>query len=120
MCVIIITGIEIHNQDRSGIGLFAEPEGNTYDKDFVKNNTGKEKIYPGGPTCTYKNKRVPCLVRCLKEGCVNGHILRDIFEALDNLDLFDRSGGKTLCAIIDGYQSRFTVVFLKYMHAISH
>ena len=96
MCVIMIKGTDMNNYDFSRIDLLAETMGKTDETDFVKNNTGKGKIYPGGPTCTYKNKSVPCLVRYSKGSGVNGNILRDIFEALDNLDLFDRSSGKLL------------------------
>ena len=60
------------------------------------------------------------MIRYSKGGGVNGQILKDIFEALDNLDLFDRSGGKIPVAIIDGHGSRFSVVFLRYMHDIRH
>ena len=55
MCVIIIQGIDIHAHDCSGIDIFAEPVGDVRDKDFVRNNMGKGKLFPGGPECTYTN-----------------------------------------------------------------
>ena len=54
MCVIILKGTDVHAHDCSGIDVFAEPVGDTSDRYFVKKNTGKGKIYPGGPECTYK------------------------------------------------------------------
>ena len=48
-----------------GIDTFAEVHGSHNDPGFVKNNTGKGKLYPDGPPCKVKRKDVPTLIHGL-------------------------------------------------------
>ena len=60
-----------------------------------------------------KGKDAPCFVRFCDKGGMSGKILREIFETLDDLELFkeDREEGKILFMLLDGHQSRFDLEF---------
>ena len=53
---------------------------------------------------------------------MSGEILREIFETLDNLELFkeDREEGKIPFMLLDGHQSRFDLEFLRYINKYPH
>ena len=53
MCAIILEGKNLNGDWVTGIDMFAEEIGMLGDIDFLKNNSGKGKVYPGGPTCDF-------------------------------------------------------------------
>ena len=90
--------------------------------DMLVNNIGPGKMFPGGPTCVYKGKTIPCMVRFNEGGGINGTILKEIFETLDKLEVFDedRKEGRKPFVLLDGHQSRFDLEFLEYINDPKH
>ena len=120
MCVVIFAATILRGHEATGYDQFAEQVGHADDADFIAKNSGKGKLFPGGPTYTVDRKEFPTLVRWTPSGIVTGQILRDIFQALDKLDLMDQITGATPMAILDGHQSRFHTDLLKYIHDKKH
>ena len=56
---------------------------------------GPGKLYPGGPTCIFKGKEVPCLCRWTAKGGVDGSILKDIVKTLDDIGIFPEEWNET-------------------------
>ena len=46
--------------------------------EYVRMNLGSGKYHPGGPSCTYKGKPVPYLVKFSEGGGIAGHILTNL------------------------------------------
>jgi hypothetical protein len=125
MCVVIIdaktrdlyteVGVDpntphsIHLNDDNGLELLID-------------NIGPGKMFPGGPTCIFKEKEIPCMVRFNEGGGINGAILKEIFQTLDALEVFDedRKQGRMPFVLLDGHQSRFDVEFLEYINDDEH
>ena len=60
MCCIIFTGTRPLALCETGLDLLAETVGNVSDIDFFEKNCGPGKRFPGGPTCRFRGKDVPC------------------------------------------------------------
>ena len=73
MCVVIFAGTKADKLVETGMDCFAKKNGVITDEDFFLKNMGPGKLYPTGPTCTYKGKEVPCLCRWTKKGSIGGH-----------------------------------------------
>ena len=124
MCVIIMSGKKADISIAEGIDwdqLDQEDgelnlDGDEFD--FYNRYKGKGNIFPGGPECTYKGKKIPSLIAMTENGGINGEILLAIFKKLDSLDLYtdDRKNGQIPFVLIDGHQSRFDLDFLKYIN----
>jgi hypothetical protein len=56
-------------------------------------NFGEGKYFPGGLTCTYWEKTIPCMTYITKPGGVSGDILVNILQTLDDLDVFPKVSG---------------------------
>lgn len=52
-------------------------DGDQYE--FLRENKGAGKIFPGGPKCVHKGKEIPCLVAFTEGGGINSPILKEIF-----------------------------------------
>ena len=115
MCVVIFAGIREQAVVDTGMDVFAQQEGEVSDDDFFINNSGKNKRFPGGPTCVFQGKEVPCLTRWSPKGSITAQILIDILHTLDHLGVFDRSGGRIPFLLLDGHGSRFAMEFLNYI-----
>ena len=78
-------------------------------------NVGYGKYHPGGPSCTYKGKTVPCLVEFSEGGGISGHILGYVLSPLDYLKLYDKDRENFIifALLVDGNVSHFDLVFLK-------
>ena len=127
MCVILLSGKRRNLMVETGINTEANvPIIGDLEKDgqyeFFRNNFGKGKLFPSGPTCTYKGKDVPCFVRFCDKGGMSGEILTEIFKTLDDLQLFDedRENGLVPFMLLDGHQSRFDLEFLRYINTYPH
>ena len=88
MCVIIFAGEQPSTLLETGMDVFADVVRNNDDADFFENNSGPNKLYPGGPTCSFKGKEVPCLVRWTTKGSINGTILVEMLKTLDELGIY--------------------------------
>ena len=110
------TGVEI------GLDEFARVIGERGDKDFVLKNSGAGNMFPGGPTCCFRGKDVPCFVRWSEKGSMTSSILRDILADLDQRGLFPRSDNPHLrpFALFDGHGSRIEFEFLNYINDAGH
>ena len=87
---------------------------------FVQENSGPGKMFPGGPTCVFNGKEVPCMVRYSKGGGMTTTILTDMFKTFEELKLFDRSEGKVPFFLLDGHGSRMENEFLEYINHPDH
>ena len=106
-----------------GVDPFIDEEkiiGKLEDNDYIINNTGKGKLFPTGPECTYNGKTIPCMSRWGKNGSMTGEILKEVVETLDTYNLFDRTGGKRPFFLLDGHNSRLSETFVQYISDIEH
>ena len=56
MCILIIAGKRPSALVELGINNSAEIVGEEGDENFLDNNCGEGKLYPGGPTCDFRGK----------------------------------------------------------------
>ena len=120
MCVVIFSGKRKNLLYKTGMDVFAEKIGDVTDDNYFYKNTGKEKRYPGGPTCSFQGKEVPCLTRWSPKGSITSDILIDILSTLDHLKLFDCSNGKLVFIFLGGRGSRFVLNVLAYVTNKAH
>ena len=78
MCIIIFAGIREQAIYETGIDIFCKQEGEVSDKFYFINNSGPGKRFPGGPTCSFRGKEIPCLTRWSPKGSITSQILIDI------------------------------------------
>ena len=81
-------------------------------------NVGYDKYHPVGPTCTYKGKKVPCLVEISMGGGTSGHILMNLLRYLDALKLYENDILPMM--FVDGNGSSFDMEFLPYICDKNH
>ena len=117
MCIVIIAGIKRSVLVETGLDVTADLVGTYGDVNFMKDNSGPGKRFPGGPTCEYKGKQVPCLFRFSEKGGITSEILIDILKALDTLGVFDanRANGIKPLLLVDGHITHFDLAFLHYI-----
>jgi hypothetical protein len=127
MCVVIIDSLKenllVHTGiDTSCMDIDDETRIDDDEFSFITRNIGKGKLYPGGPTCRFKYKEIPCLVQYSSGGGMTGEILTRIFHVLDSLQVFqkERSEGLRPFALLDGHQTRFELPFLSYINNPAH
>ena len=61
ICIFIFAEIRITPLYKTGMGFFAEVEGNAYEDDFFDKKSGPGKLYPSNPTYLYKVREVTCM-----------------------------------------------------------
>ena len=128
MCCVIFKGVKCCIETETGID-FTVPvnsDSNTQQDQFKDNLedelasfeplTGKGKLLPGGPTCMFKGKVVPCFIRWSESGGMSSIILKEIFETIDHFQLLPRTPGVLPFAMLDGHGSRLELPFLKYIN----
>ena len=122
MCILILKGLRVDTGVEIGLDEFARVIGERGDKDFVLKNSGAGNMFPGGPTCRFRGKDVPCFVRWSEKGSMTSSILRDILADLDQRGLFPRSDNPHLrpFALFDGHGSRIEFEFLNYINDAGH
>ena len=120
LCLIIISGTKEHLNVETGIDATKPITGDVTDKNFIENNFGKGKLFPGGPSCEFRGKTIPCMVRWSPKGGITSEILADALAHLDAYDLFDRENGKSPFLLLDGHNSRFQLPFLEYILDDAH
>ena len=118
MCIVIIQGMRENRLNMTGMDLFADVIGDVQDANFFENNSGPGKLYPGGPTCKYKGKDVPCMCRFTPKASIDGEILLDVVCTLDCLKCYEeeRANGIRPMLLIDAHGSRFDLNFLQYVN----
>ena len=133
MCVIIIegskgnllleTGIDMDQIEHIDIESYEDAAASTeYNTDFLLNNSGPGKLFPGGPTCHFKGKEIQSMVRFTESGGINSDILTEILGKLDAIGIYKekREMGMTPFLLVDGHGSRFELPFLDYIHNPEH
>ena len=68
VCIVICSSIQPNAMVETGLDLMAETIGSAIDDNFFEKNSGKGKKFPGGPTCKFEGKQIPCLCRWSKKG----------------------------------------------------
>ena len=95
MCIVIIAGKKRELMVESGIDWKKLDEiDDTYldtvdDNEFFTDNYGEDKLLPGVPCCTFKGKKVPGYVVFTEGGGIDGKILCEMFQRIDNLKLYE-------------------------------
>ena len=120
MCILIIAGKKPNALVEMGINNEATMVGKEGDEDFFENNCGKDKLFPGGPTCEVRGKTVPCFIRWNEKGGMTSTIFKEALEALDHLEVFPRANGMKPVLLVDGHNSRFGLDFLEYINDPAH
>ena len=113
MCVVIFAGKRPNELCETGLDLYAPTVGEPSDPDFFENNSGPGKRFPGGPTCEYLGKKVPCFCAWTEKGGVTSEVLVKMLQTLDKYEIFDREHGIVPFLIADGHGSRFELEFLQ-------
>ena len=125
LCVVLITGkkrvvlVEL-GVDWQKLTTIDENDINELeDYEFFKKYYGGDEVLPGGPVCMFKGKEVPAFIKFTDSGGIDGETLREIFERIDSLEIYDedRKNGLTPFALLDGHQSRFDLGFLRYINS---
>ena len=119
MAVVIFQGEELQAGWAMGIDVFAEVQASVDDTQFVRENSGKGKHFPFGPTCVVRGIEVPCMCVATPSGGITGKVLTNILRTLDQLGVTQRdaSTGLKPHMQLDGHSSRFELEFLQYITA---
>jgi hypothetical protein len=126
MCVVIIDQKREDILLRTGVDvsehvIFDDSIKESDDKyQYLLNNLGPGKQYPGGPSCIFNGKEIPCMVELSPGGGMTGKILTNIFKTLDELQVFERTNGKRPFILLDGHATRFDCEFLNYVNDDQH
>jgi hypothetical protein len=114
MCAIIFAAKTMREEWALGHDPFVDWIGQ---EDDVSNNVGEGRAMPQGPECNFRGKNVPCFCCNSENGSITGALLKEMLEALDRLNIFDRSeAGLNPFILLDGHGSRFELDFLKYVN----
>ena len=116
MCVVIFAAEELTFDQQMGHDVRVAFDPNK----SVAENTGKGKVFPGTPKCTFRGKEVDSLVTCSPKGSITSEILKQIFERLDDLGVYERTEGRVPMALFDAHDSRLQVPFLRYINNKKH
>ena len=87
------------------------------DPQLLAVNMGPGKVFPGGPVCEYKGKRIPAFVTSSESGGISGVILVEVLKHLDKYGATERKfGDPPPCLLVDGHGSRLSIPFLRYIN----
>ncbi len=78
---------------------------------FFDKNFGPGKLDSGGPTCVFKGKEVPCMVRWSPKGSITSPILAEDLAHIDSFNVMERRIGLYLFLLLDGHNSRFKLPY---------
>ena len=116
MCILILEGKYPKGNIEAGIDFTVTPNGDNTKPEFILNNSGPGKYYPGGPECTFRGKRVPAFICWHESASITTQILVEALKTLDSYDLFPRSSGVKPFLMLDGHKSRLELPFLQYIN----
>lgn len=120
LCVVIVSGKVQAIEVEMGIDIEATVIGSPSDKDYIKNNRGKGKLFPTGPECIFNGKKIPTLVRWSPSGSITSEILVDALATMDHYEVFKRNDNLKPFLLLDGHGSRFELPFLQYITHPDH
>ena len=75
MCFLIIEGKRPNPSIEAGIDIRVTPTGSFSDSDFILKNCGNGKYFPGGPECTFRERKVPVFIQWHKSASVTSETL---------------------------------------------
>jgi len=116
MCILIIEGKTPNGSVESGIDFTVMPSGEPSDEDYIIRNSGPGKHFPGGPVCTFRNKKVPALIRWTESASITSQVLVEALQVMDELELFPRTDTVKPFLLLDGHGSRLEMPFLHYIN----
>ena len=117
LCVLILQGMKRDLSVETGIDITVNPVGKTDDGDtYFFNNTGTGKYFPGPPTCQFRGKTIPALVRWNESATITSEILTEMLATLDVLSIIPRDDNIKPFLLIDGHKSRLEIPFLEYIN----
>ena len=116
MCVLILKGNRRNLSVETGIDITVIPDGQEDNNSFFFVNTGPGKYFPGPPTCTFRGKEIPALVRWNESGSITSQILVEMLQTLDMLGVIPREENIKPFLLLDGHGSRLEVPFLQYIN----
>ena len=125
MCVIIFQSKqkEVPVRWQLGIDVQVQPENNEMGNlvfDEAATNHGPGKYLPGGATCIYNGKTIPCTTYVSESGGITADILVAVLTVLDELDVFPHDSRINPFMIIDGHPPRLDPKFLTYINNCDH
>ena len=103
-----------------GIDPRAEEVGSVLDDYYIVKNCGEGKRLPGGPTCTYRGKDIPCICQWIPKGSMTSEILNTIVHTLHVLEIFYLSSGISPTLLLVGHGNHFQMPFLQYVNDHAH
>ena len=86
----------------------------------ITDNSGPGKTFPGSPKCIFRGKEIPALVACSKNGSITSDILRQVFQKLDELEVYRREESLIPMVLFDAHDSRLQLPFLRYINTPEH
>ena len=117
MCILIIQGKTKDLSVETGIDIKVTPEGDSKDGDtYFFKNSGPGKYFPGPPTCRFRGKDIPALVRWNESGSITSEILVEALTTLDMMHVVPRDDGIKPFLLLDGHGSRLELPFLRYIN----
>ena len=118
--VIIFVGKRRNPVVEMEIDPRTEEVGSVLDEDYIFKSFGEGRRFPGGPACTYRGKKIPCIHQWSPKVSMTSEILKTIVYTLDILEIFDRSSGISPTLLLDGHGSRLQLLFLQYVNDPAH
>ena len=117
MCILILQGKRKDLSVETGIDIRVKPEGDPNNGDtYFFMNSGPGKYFPGPPTCQFRGREIPALVRWNDSGSITSEILVEALSTLDVMNIVDRDENKKPFLLLDGHGSRLEMPFLKYIN----
>ncbi len=112
MCILIIAQKVKDLSIETGIDITVNPDGDPNNGDhFFFNNSGPGKYFPGPPTCTFRGKEVPALVRWNTSGNITSDILVEALSTLDVMQVIPRDDDVKPFLLLDGHGSRLELPY---------
>ena len=78
MCLLVVADLRESADIHRGIDIFAQRVGDEDDPAFFENNSGRGKMFSGGPTCFHKGMEIPCFVWFSPNGSMRSEILTEV------------------------------------------
>ena len=83
---------------------------------YVFKNSDPGKCFPGPPSCIFRGRDIPELVRWNESGLITPGILVEALTTLDVLNVIPRNDNLKPFLLLDGHGSRLEMPFLQYIN----